>query len=85
MMKIGDLLGRFVKLAQDSDDAKNAVLSALQSVGIKMGDIKKVSIKGSSAVIKLTAIQKNEMFLKKKRILGELAKNPLTARITEIR
>ena len=85
MIKIGDLLEKFAALARSSDDAKNSVLTALNSQGIKVSDIQKVSIKGSTVIIKLSALQKNEVFLKQKKILAELAKNPLTKHITAVR
>ena len=85
MVRIGDLLEKFAKLARSSDDAKSAVLTALHSQGIKITDINTISIKGSTAMVKLSALQKNEVFLKQKKILAELAKNPLTKHITLVR
>lgn len=82
--RIGDFLERFAKLAQSSDEAKNTVLQALSNQNIKLTGVQCVSIKGQSVVLKLTAIQKHEVFLKQRKILEELSKNPLTKNITSI-
>ncbi len=85
MKKIGDLLEKFAKLARSSDEAKMAVLGALTANGIKVADMQKVSIKGTTALLKLTPMQKSELFFKKKKILAALAENPLTKHITAVR
>ncbi len=85
MKRIGDLLEKFSKLARTSDEAKQAVIAILASNGIKGIDMKKVSIKGGTALITLSPLQKSEVFLKQKKIVAELAQNPLTKNITTVR
>ncbi len=85
MKKIGDLLEKFAKLARSSDETKQAVLKALQDNGVRVTDMQKVSIKGTTALLRLTPPQKTELFLKQKKILAELARNPLTKHISAVR
>lgn len=85
MNKIGDFLGRFIKLAQDSDMAREAVMQALASNGIKIRELNTISIKNSIVSLKISPVQKSEVFLKQKKIIAELAKNPLTKNITVVR
>jgi hypothetical protein len=85
MQKLSDFLGRFVQLAQSSDDAKTAVVEALKTCAIKFEGIQAVSIRGSVVTLKMTPVQKSEVFLKQKKLLVELARNPLTKNITIVR
>jgi len=85
MKKISDFLERFAKLAQNSDDARNAVVGALLDAGIRVRDTKNVTIRGAVATLKLSPPQKSEVFLKQGKIIAALAKNPLTKNITVVR
>lgn len=85
MKKIGDFLGRFIQLARDSDDARQAVVDAVVACGIKLRDPAKIKIQKTIVTLPLSPSQKSEVFLKQKRILAELAKNPLTKQITIVR
>jgi hypothetical protein len=85
MKQIGDFLGRFIKLAQDSDDARQAIVDAVAVCGIKLRDLSKIKIQKSIITLPLSPAQKSEVFLKQKKILAELAKNPLTKNITVVR
>ncbi|MEI8130323.1 MAG: hypothetical protein WCG55_02345 [bacterium] len=84
MKRIGDFLERFAKLAQSSDDAKNTVLLVLKKNSITISDLSKISIKGTSVQIKMSALQKNEVFLKQQKILLALKESPLTKHITRV-
>ena len=85
MKKLSDFLERFVKIAQNSDDAIGAVVAALKNVGISVKDEKNITIRGGVATLKLSPIQKSEVALKQKKIIEELSKNPLTKNITVVR
>ena len=86
MKKISDFLERFKKLAQSSDDAKQGVIEALNNAGVKVNcGVQNITIRGEVATLRLSPIQKSEVSLKQKRILIELAKNPLTKNITVVR
>lgn len=85
MKKISDFLERFVKIAQNSDDARNALVQALSAAGITLRDEKNITIRGGIATLKLSPIQKSEVALKQKKIIEELSKNPLTKNITVVR
>ncbi len=82
--QIGDLLGRFVKITQDGDIARTAVVEALSEVGIRI-TTDKLSIKGTTVLVKISPAGKNELFLKQGRILESLKRNPLTDKITAVR
>ena len=84
MKRIGDFLEKFAKLAQSSDDAKKAIITSLKSQSILVNDISKISIKGTSVQVKMSALQKNEVFLKQQKILATLKENPLTKHITKV-
>ena len=83
MKKIGDMLGRFSVIAQDSDLAREVVCEALKDVGIIVAK-QSISIKGSFVKINLSPVQKSQLFLKKNLILQILAQNPLTKKIKNI-
>ncbi len=86
MKKLGDFLERFIKLAQSSDDAKQAVIDALAIAGIRVApEIQHVTIRGTIATLKLSPIQKSEVSLKQGKILALLKENPLTKNITVVR
>jgi len=85
MQKLGDLLGRFTKLAQTSDDAKGAVVEALRRVGVKIKDISDIAIHKNTVTVKLSPPQKSEVFLKQAKIISILSENPLTKHITLVR
>ena len=84
MKRIGEFLEKFAKLAQSSDEAKKAILTTLKTHSITITDISKISIKGTVVQIKMSALQKNEVFLKQQKILATLKENPLTKHITRI-
>lgn len=85
MKKISDFLERFSKLAQSSDDAKQAVIDSLIQSGIRFsGGIQQIAIRGTIATLKLSPIQKSEVALKQKKILALLGENPLTKHITVV-
>jgi hypothetical protein len=85
MKAISDLLEKFAKLARQSDDAKIAVQEALKESNLIVKDIKYISIKGATVFLKLSPLQKSELFLKQKKILETLSKNPLTKHIIALR
>ena len=85
MKQIGDFLGRFIKLARESDDAKQAVADAVAVCGIKIKDVSKIKIQKTIVTLPLSPAQKSEVFLKQKKILAELAKHPFTKEITLVR
>ncbi len=84
MKRIGDFLEKFTKLAQSSDEAKKTILTVLKIHSITVIDISKISIKGTSVQIKMSALQKNEVFLKQQKILSSLKENPITKHITRV-
>ena len=85
MKQIGDFLGRFIKLAQDSDDAKQAIIDAVARCGITLKDPSRIKVQKSIITLPLSPSQKSEVFLKQKKILAELAKHPFTKHITLVR
>lgn len=85
MKKIGDFLGRFIQLARESDETRQAIVEAVMACGIKLRDPSKIKIQKTIVTLPLSPSQKSEVFLKQKKILGELAKNPLTTQITLVR
>lgn len=85
MKGISEFLEKFTKIAQESDDIKNTIAEVLGRENIKNIDAKKIAVRGTIATLKLTALQKSEVFLKQKKIVSELAKNPLTKNITIVR
>lgn len=85
MKKLSDFLGRFNKLAQNSEDTQNALISALATAGLSVRDTKKITIRNGIATLKWSPVQKSEVALKQKKIIEELKKNPLTKNITVVR
>lgn len=85
MKQIGDFLGKFIKLARESDDARQAVVDAIAVCGIKLTDPSKIKIQKTIVTLPLSPSQKSEVFLKQKRILAELAKHRFTKQITIVR
>jgi hypothetical protein len=85
MKRISDLLSRFTQLAQNSDDAKSAIVDALKSVGITLKDTQNIKIRGGIVTLRLSPVQKSEIHFKQKKIVEELGKNPLTKNITVVR
>ncbi len=86
MKRLGDFLERFIKLAQSSDDAKQAVVDSLVKNGIRYsGGIDTITVRGTVATLKLSPIQKSEIAMKQKKILATLAENPITKHITIVR
>lgn len=85
MKKIGDFLGKFIQLARESDEARQAIVQAITACGIKIQDISKIKIQKTIVTLPLSPSQKSEVFLKQKKILAELAKSPLTKQITIVR
>lgn len=86
MKKLGDFLERFIKLAQSSDDAKQAVVDSLVKNGIRYTNaIDSVTIRGTIATLKLSPIQKSEVSMKQQKILATLKENPVTKHITVVR
>ncbi len=86
MKRLGDFLERFIKLAQSSDDAKQAVVDSLVKNGIRYsGGIDTITVRGTVATLKLSPIQKSEIAMKQKKILATLAENPMTKHITIVR
>lgn len=85
MKQISDFLGKFIKLARESDDAKQAVVDAVAACGITIKDPSKIKIQKTIVTLPLTPPQKSEVFLKQKKILAELAKHPFTKQITLVR
>lgn len=86
MKKLGDFLERFIKLAQSSDDAKQAVVDSLVKNGIRYsGGVDTITVRGTVATLKLSPIQKSEIAMKQKKILATLAENPITKHITIVR
>ena len=84
MKKIGDLLGDFAKIAQESVLLQETVAEAIRHAGVPIKNADQITIKGTFVRVRTTAIGKNELFLKQKRILDELAQNPLTKNITRV-
>lgn len=82
--QIGDLMGRFVKIAQDGDMARSAVVEALAEAGIRI-TTDKLSIRGTTVLVTISPAGKNEIFLKQGRIIESLRRNPLTEKITAVR
>lgn len=80
---LGELLSRFSKVAEDSEEARLLVCMALLEAGIRM-DKRHVQIRNKMAFIKVTPAQKSELFLKHSKIIAELKKHPLTAKITRV-
>ena len=85
MKQIGDFLGKFIKMARESDDARQAVVDAVAACGIKLRDPSKIKIQKTIVTLPLSPSQKSEVFLKQKKILAELAKHPFTKHITIVR
>ncbi len=86
MKRLGDFLERFIKLAQSSDDAKQAVVDSLVKNGIRYsGGIDTITVRGTVATLKLSPIQKSEIAMKQKKIRATLAENPITKHITIVR
>lgn len=85
MKQIGDFLGKFIQLARESDDARKAIADAARAAGVKITDVSKIKIQKTIITLPLSPSQKSEVFLKQKKILAELAKNPLTKHITVVR
>ena len=86
MKKLGDFLERFIKLAQSSDDAKQAVIDSLMQSGVRYtGAIDSVVIRGTIATLKLSPIQKSEIAMKQSKIIITLQQNPITKHITVVR
>lgn len=85
MKRIGDLLGKFTKIAQDSGDARVAIINALKDAGVKIDDEKKITIRNGIVTLKISPVQKSEVALRQKKILEALQKNPLTKKITVVR
>ena len=84
MKKIGDLLGSFVKVTQESFLLQETIAEVLRKVGIPIKEVNQITVKGNFVRVRLTALGKNELFLKQQKILNELAQNPLTKNITRI-
>ena len=82
--QIGDLLGKFSKLADDGEECRLLICMALLECGIRV-DKRFVSIRGKTVYVKTSPSGKNELFLKQSRIVGELKKNSLTQTITAVR
>ena len=85
MKQISDFLGKFIKLARESDDARQAIVDAAAASGVKIKDPSKIKIQKTIVTLPLSPSQKSEVFLKQRKILAELAKNPLTKHITVVR
>lgn len=85
MKRLSDFLGRFKKYADQSDLAQEVVFNTLNTVGFSILDKKNIVLQGKGVSIKLSPLQKNELFLKQGKILSLLKKNPLTAHIEHIR
>lgn len=86
MKKLGDFLERFIKLAQSSDDAKQAVINSLIKNDIRYnGGIESITIKGTIATLKLSPIQKSEISMRQAKIIATLQENPMTKHITVVR
>lgn len=81
--QIGDLLSRFAKVSEDGEEARLIVCMALLSAGIRM-DKRDVRINNKMAFVKVSPIQKSQLFLKQAAILAELKKNPLTKNIIRV-
>ena len=81
--KIGDMLGRFTVIAQNGELTRQAVSDALKEIGLNV-DIKNILVHKESVKLKITGIQKSELFLKQKKIIEALSKNPLTAKIKRV-
>ena len=82
--QIGDLLGRFSKLADDGEECRLLVCMALLEAGIRV-DKRFVSIRGTTVYVKLSPAGKNELHLKQSKIVSELKKHPVTQKITAVR
>jgi len=85
MKKLGDFLGRFAQFARESDEARTTVITVLETVGIKGLTIERVTIRSSVVTLSLSAIQKNEVFLKQGKILSLLHEHALTKHIEKVR
>jgi len=85
MKRISDFLDRFIKVAQSGEETKIAIVSILAQVGVKVKNHEDILVQGTIATLKLSPPQKSEVFLKQKKILALLAKNPLTKKITTVR
>ncbi len=86
MKQLSEFLERFIKLAQSSDDAKQAIIDALQQSGVRVnGGLESVVIRGTIATLKLSPIQKSEVSLRQAKIIALLKENPLTKHLTVVR
>ena len=81
--KIGDMLGRFTVIAQNGELTRQAVSDALKEIGLKI-DIKNIVVHKETARLKLSSIQKSELFLKQGKLIEILSRNPLTAKIKRV-
>ena len=85
MIKISDLLGRFSKMAAESDTVKAEVARIVTECGVTIRDANKITIRKGIATLGLSSIQKSEVALKQQKILSALSGNPLTKSITVVR
>jgi Flp pilus assembly CpaF family ATPase len=86
MKQLSEFLERFIKLAQSSDDAKQAIIDALQKSGVRVnGGLETVVIRGTIATLRFSPIQKSEVSLRQEKIIALLKENPLTKHITVVR
>ena len=81
--KIGDMLGRFTVIAQNGELTRQAVSDSLKEIGLNV-DIKNIVVHKETVKLKLSAIQRSELFLKQGKIIEVLSKNPLTAKIKRV-
>ncbi|MBP6884643.1 MAG: hypothetical protein KBC17_02345 [Candidatus Pacebacteria bacterium] len=85
MKKVSDLLARFSELSKKSDTTKDLIISLIKEAGINFIDKKtQIVIKGDNIFLKISPIKKNEVFLKKEKIISLLKSNKATSHLSNI-
>lgn len=85
MFKISDYLDKFTSALSDGRALKDSIVKVIYTVcGVNL-DLKTVDVRDGAVYINATPIIKNEIFLKKQRILDKLEIELGSRKITEIR
>jgi hypothetical protein len=82
--KAGDFLKRFSGIAERSDSLKDEVIKILKSEGVNAIEKKDIILKKDILFLKVSALKKAQVFLKKEKIISAFKKGVVTDKIKEI-